>query len=45
MDPQIAHALNWRGGSRVPMETKFGVAGARTAKALVDEVKSHIGLR
>jgi chromosome partitioning protein len=44
LDGQIAHAFNWR-GTRVPIETKFGPAGTKSAQALVEEVKSLLALR
>ena len=44
LDGQIAHAFNWR-GTRVPIETKFGAKGTKTAQALVEEVKSLLALK
>jgi chromosome partitioning protein len=44
LDGQIAHAFGWR-GTRVPIETKFGAAGTKTAQALTEEVKSLLALK
>jgi chromosome partitioning protein len=39
LDGQIAQAFVWR-GTRVPIETKFGVRGTKVARALIEDVQS-----
>ena len=43
-NPQIAESFHWR-RERVPIEKKFGAAGTKTARNLVDEVKTILAIK